>query len=84
MSEPRSEKDSFTLGLDAGLLGRWGRLILGSIIPLLSIFRVLVNRQPSIDFLLVTVIYFAVIFGIYLSAYYFLGERFLAHNNPWI
>lgn len=84
MTEPSAEKDTFTLGLDAGLVGRWARLILGSIIPLLSIVRVLVSEQPSIEFLGETVIYFVVIFAIYLAAHYFLGERFLAHANPWI
>lgn len=84
MSEKSAEKDTFTLGLNAGLVGRWTRLILGSIIPLLSIVRVLVNEQPSMEFLLVKAVYFAVIFAIYLAAHYFLGERFLAHANPWI
>lgn len=74
----------FTIGLDAGLVGRWTRLILGSIIPLLSIFRVLVSERPSTGFLAETAIYVVVIFGGYLAGHYLLGERLLARANPWI
>jgi hypothetical protein len=75
---------SFTLGIDAGLVGRWARLILGSLLPLSSIIRVLIIEQQSISFLLMTAIYFAIIFGVYLAAHSFLGETLLARINPWI
>lgn len=83
-SEDQSMNETFTLGFDAGVVGRWARLILGSIIPLYSIVRVLLSENPSVDFLLLTVIYFAIIFAGYMAAHYFLGERLLARINPWI
>ncbi len=74
----------FTLGLDAGLLGRWTRLILGGIVPLVTIARQLLTQEPSLSFYGATVLYFLAIFVVYLAAHYFLGERLLARTNPWI
>lgn len=84
MTQGSEESKAFTLGLDAGLVGRWTRLILGSVIPLLSTVRLLLNDQPSFGFLVETAVYFAAIFGVYLAGHYFLGERLLARTNPWI
>ena len=84
MSEDNSQSSTFTLGLDAGLVGRWTRLILGSIVPLYSIVRLLLTEDPSPGFLLETTIYFGVIFAVYLAAHLFLGERLLARTNPWV
>ncbi|KAA3644027.1 MAG: hypothetical protein DWQ07_18095 [Chloroflexi bacterium] len=74
----------FTLGLDAGYIGRWARLILGGIIPLWTIASIFISQRPSFSFYLETLIYFIVVFVVYLAAHYFLGERLLAKVNPWI
>ena len=74
----------FTIGLNAGVVGRTSRLILGGLIPLITIIRELVLARPSIDFLGMTALYFVVVFGIYMAAHYFLGERLLARVSPWV
>ena len=84
VSEENVRSKSFTLGLDAGLVGRWTRLIVGSIVPLFSIIRLLLAEDPSPGFLLETAIYFGAIFAVYLAAHFFLGERLLARTNPWV
>lgn len=74
----------FTLGLDAGYIGRWARLILGGIIPLWTIASILVSQRPPVSFYGETLVYLVAIFIVYLAAHYFFGERFLAKVNPWI
>jgi hypothetical protein len=74
----------FTLGLDAGLVGRWTRLILGGIVPLVTIVRQLLTEELSLDFYGATARYFGAILGVYLAAHYFLGERLFARANPWL
>lgn len=77
-------KKGFTLGLDAGYLGRWTRLILGGIIPLWSMITIFIQQRPSIRFYFEAAFFFAVILAAYLAAHYYLGERLLAKINPWI
>ncbi|MFQ5942416.1 MAG: DUF6410 domain-containing protein [Anaerolineales bacterium] len=84
VSQEDVRTESFALGLDAGPVGRWTRLILGSIIPLYRIVWLLLTEQPSLRFLAEAVVYFGIIFAIYLAAHYFLGERLLARVNPWV
>lgn len=74
----------FTLGLDAGTVGRWSRLILGGIVPLISIGTLLATQQPSPRLFLHTILYFVVILGSYLAVHLFLGDRLFARVNPWI
>lgn len=74
----------FTIGLNAGVVGRTSRLILGGLIPLITIIRELVLAQPSLAFLGMATLYLVVILAAYLAAHYFLGERLFAHANPWI
>lgn len=79
------ETDSrFTLGLDAGLVGRWTCLILGVIVPLVSIVRQLATQEASPTFLGNTAMYLIAVLAVYLAAHYFLGERLFARTNPWI
>ena len=79
------EKTSdFTIGLDARLVGRISRLILGGLLPLIVIIRELVLSRVSLEFLSVAGLYFVAIFAIYMAAHYFLGERLLARTNPWV
>ena len=73
----------FTLGLSAGLLGRWTRLILGGFMLVYVIF-LLITNQPSLGFYGEAALYFVGVFGAYLVAHYYLGERFFARVNPWI
>lgn len=77
-------KTHFTLGLDAGTAGRWSRLILGGIVPLISIVTLLATQQPTLRFFGHTILYFLVILGLYLAAHLFLGDRLFARVNPWI
>lgn len=84
MTHARSTTSKFTLGLDAGLFGRWARLILGAILPLVSIAYHLVTQPPSVGFYGATALYFIATFGVYLAAHYFLGERLFARTNPWV
>lgn len=77
-------QNKFTLGLDAGYLGRGGRLILGGIIPLWSLIINLLGQQLSTGVYVEIALYFILIFSIYLAAHYYLGERLLAKTSPWI
>ena len=73
-----------TLGLDARLVGRWARLILGGIVPIANIVYQLVTGTPTLNFFGFTALYFVAIFAVYLGGHYFLGERLFAKVNPWI
>lgn len=84
MSERRAGDSGFVLGYDAGYVGRWVRLILGSVVPLVTIVRQVVTQQPALDFLAATGLYLVAIFAVYLAAHYYLGERLLARVNPWV
>lgn len=84
MAQTNEAKSSFTLGLDAGPIGRVSRLILGGLIPIYSIIRLLLNSDLTLGFYAQAMLYFAAIFLVYLAAHYFLGERLLARINPWI
>ncbi len=79
-----NSNNKFTLGLDAGFFGRWGRLILGGLVPLFSIGRLLLTNRPSVEFAIAATAYFVAIFVVYMAAHYFLGERLFARMNPWI
>ena len=75
----------FTVGLDARLFGRWLRLIVGAIVPLVSIARQFITGPPlSLNFYMAVALYFIVILGVYLAAHYFLGEQLFAKVNPWV
>ncbi len=84
MSEEHKPGSAFTLGLDAGLFGRWARLVLGALVPLIVIVRQLVTQPPSLGFYGATALYFIAALVLYLAAHYFLGERLFARVNPWI
>ena len=84
MAQANEEKSSFRLGLDAGPIGRVGRLILGGLIPIYSIIRLLLNSDLTLGYYAQTILYFAAIFLVYLAAHYFLGERLFARVNPWV
>ncbi len=84
MSMQSTPRSRFQLGLDAGPLGRWTRLILGGLIPLISIMIQLSSNPPSVAFYGTTVLYFAAVLAVYLAAHYLLGERLLDRANPWI
>jgi hypothetical protein len=75
----------FTVGLDARLFGRWSRLILGALVPLVNIAQQFIIGPPaSLNFYMAVALYFVVIFGVYLATHYFLGKRLFARVNPWV
>jgi Family of unknown function (DUF6410) len=74
----------FTLGRDAGLFGRWIRLIFGVAIPLYILIGDLWGKSLPPAFIPEIFLWFGVVLAIYLAAHYFLGERFFARVNPWI
>ena len=84
MAQTNEAKSNFVLGLDAGPIGRVGRLVLGGMIPLYSIIRILLANDLTLGFYAQAALYFAAIFLVYLAAHYFLGERLLARVNPWV
>jgi hypothetical protein len=75
---------NFILGLDAGLFGRWMRLIFGVTVPLYVLAQALWGKDLTSAFYLETFLWFVVIFVAYLAAHYYLGERLFARVNPWI
>ncbi|HEX9595849.1 MAG TPA: DUF6410 domain-containing protein [Anaerolineales bacterium] len=74
----------FTLGLNAGVVGRWVRLVVGALLPLAGIGYELARQPPSPRFYGATALCFIIVFGVYLAAHYFLGERLFARTNPWV
>ena len=84
MAQEKQAKSRFVLGLDAGPIGRVGRLVLGGLIPIYSIIRLLLKSDLTLGFYAQVMLYFAAIFLVYLAAHYFLGERLLARVNPWV
>lgn len=79
-----TERKFFTLGRDAGLFGRWVRLIFGSAIPLYILVRDLWGKSTPPAFYLEIFLWLLVVLAVYLAAHYFLGERMFARVNPWI
>lgn len=79
---------SFTIGRDVGLFGRWFRLIIGVYFALLAtavpLLEEPVPATEALSFLGTLGLYFALILGVYLVAFYFLGEPVLARTNPWV
>lgn len=73
----------FRLGLDVGRLGRWFRLILGMLV-LFYVADAVVFQHPTLSFLGVAGLYLIGVSGMYLAAYYWLGERLLIKSNPWL
>lgn len=84
MQTKMKNKSNFTLGLDAGAVGRWLRLILGGIVPLAYLINLLYTQSPSPSFYGATVIYTGLIFLAYLVAHYLLGPPLFAYANPWV
>ena len=78
------ERTFFTLGRDAGLFGRWVRLIFGSAIPLYILVRELWGKSTPPAFYPEIFLWFVVVLAVYLAAHYFLGEQLFARANPWI
>ena len=81
MTEVRKASETFVLGRDAGLFGRWLRLI-GGMLLLGGILWDVVADAPPLGFYGATALYFVVVTGIYLVVYYLLGEGFLAGRTP--
>lgn len=77
-------KLNFTLGRDAGLFGRWMRLIFGVAVPLYILARALLGKDLTAVFYLEIFLWFVGVFAAYLAAHYYLGERLFARVNPWI
>ncbi len=78
------EQQGFVIGLHAGMVGRWVRLILGAILPLYVLARDLAAAELQSGFYLEAGAYLLAVFLAYLAAHYFLGERFFARINPWL
>lgn len=74
----------FKLGRDAGLFGRWMRLIFGVAAPFYILVSDLWGKSLPSVFFLEILLWFAVVLVIYLAAHYFLGERLFSRVNPWI
>jgi len=76
-----------TLGVDVGVVGRWGRLLLGGLIVLSSVsilFQVFTESARPLSFIGPAVFYFALILGIYTTVHYLFGERLFSKANPWV
>lgn len=78
----------FRIGYDVGFLGRWFRLIVGVYFSALAIvvplIREPVSEAETLSFLGSLGLYLVLILGVYIAAFYFLGERVLARTNPWV
>ena len=83
MTEADKWSATSVLGRDAGLFGRWLRLI-GGVLLLGGILWDVMADAPPLGFYGATAMYFVVVAGVYLAAYYLLGERFFARANAWI
>lgn len=83
-----SSGSGFVIGKDVGFAGRWFRLIVGLYFSALAIAGPIVDGLPApaegFAFLAQVGAYFLLILLIYVGAVYLLGERVLAHANPWI
>jgi hypothetical protein len=84
MSEANATRVYFTIGREVGLVGRWLRLILGTVFIASVAWNLLVLRLASIAVLAEVALYFALSLAVYTAAYHLLGERILARLNPWI
>ncbi len=83
MTEVRKSGATFILGRDAGRLGRWLRLI-GGVLLLGGILWDVIADAPPPGFYGATALYFVAVNGVYLAAYYLLGETFFVRANAWI
>lgn len=88
MSISQQTQSNFTIGRDVGLFGRWFRLLVGVYFALLATVVPLIEEPipvtEALSFLGILGLYFALILGVYVVAFYFLGERVLARTNPWV
>lgn len=74
----------FTLGRDAGLVGRWVRLVFGAAIPFYILVRDLWGKSLPPAFIPEIFLWFVVVLVTYLAAHYYLGKRLFAKVNPWV
>lgn len=81
-------RSAFVVGREVGTFGRWFRLITGVYFTLLlTVVPFIADPVPPAEtasFLGAVGLYFLLILGIYVAAFYVLGERVLASVNPWI
>jgi len=73
----------FKLGNELRVVGRWFRLISGVLLLIYVAGAVIAGRAP-LSFIGTAGLYLIAVLGIYLGAYYWLGERLLARSNPWL
>ncbi len=78
-----STQARFKLGNEIRVVGRWFRLILG-VLLLIDVAVSVIAGGPPLSFLGEAGLYLIGVSGIYLGAYYWLGERLLAKSNPWL
>ena len=81
MIEARESSAAFVLGRDAGLFGGWLRLIAGVLLFGGIVWDVMADAPP-LSFYGATALYFVAVTGVYLVAYYLLGEGFLPGRTP--
>jgi hypothetical protein len=82
MTEAHKSSARFVLGRDAGLFGRWARLVVG-VLLLGGILWDVISDAPPSGFYGATAMYFVAVTGVYLVAYYLLGDGFFARTNAW-
>lgn len=82
-----AQHSGMVIGLEVGTLGRWFRLIIGlylsALVTVIPLAEEPIRAPQTLAFLGSVGLYTTGILALYTLAFYLLGERILAHTDPW-